>query len=157
MDIEQVISNESKSIVNDAISIVIKEKCSNIELVEIKYSIAYKKLNLTIFIWKKDGVSLNDCELVHNLVSEKLDEFSDSFVEDYVLNVSSMGLDRKIVTNDDFRRALDTEIEIIDDQKKKTHGTLISYNDEEFEIKCAKSNKTIKRNNLIKVQPFIKF
>jgi len=151
------ISIESKNAINNAVTSIVSEKISDVEVVEIGYTTAYKKLNLTVYIWKKEGISLDDCETVHNIISEKLDEFADSFPEDYVLNVSSLGLDRKIVTNDDFRRSLDTEIEVIDDQKKKTHGVLISFTDDEFEIKCAKENKKFKRNNLIKVQPFIKF
>ena len=65
----------------------------------------YGKLTVEAFLWKKEGIDLDDCEKVHNLLSAKLDSIEDAFDEDYFLNVSSQGLDRKIVTNDDFRRS----------------------------------------------------
>ena len=111
-------------------------------------------------MWKKEGIDLDDCEKVHNLLSAKLDSIEDDFDDDYFLNVSSQGLDRKIVTNDDFRRALDTEIEIFDQNKKKSHGTLLSFDDENIVIKTdGKNPKEVKiqRNLLTKVQPYVRF
>ncbi len=131
-----------------------------IELVEIKYFKEYGKLNLTVLIWKKQGISLDDCELVHNAVSLELDKFDDSFDGDYVLNVSSQGLDRKIVTDDDFRRALDTEIEIFDDKKQSVHGILTGYDKDSIYITTNGKkpiDKTILRINTTKVQPYVRF
>ena len=86
----------------------VKETDENIELVDVAFYKQYGKLTVEAFLWKKEGIDLDDCEKVHNLLSAKLDSIEDDFDEDYVLNVSSQGLDRKIVTDDDFRRALDT-------------------------------------------------
>lgn len=64
------------------------------------------------------------------------------------------------MTNDDFRRALDTEIEIFDRNKKKSHGTLLSFDDENIVIKTdGKNPKEVKiqRNLLTKVQPYVRF
>ena len=83
------------------------------EIVEVRYTKEYGKFNLTVFIWHADEVTLDDCEKVHNAVSDALDAAEDLFPSDYILNVSSSGLDRPIVTDDDFRRALGTEIEAI--------------------------------------------
>ena len=64
------------------------------EIVEIRYTKEYGKFNLTVFIWHEDEVTLDDCEKVHNAVSDALDAAEDLFPADYVLNVSSSGLDR---------------------------------------------------------------
>ena len=84
----------------------------------------------------------------------------DDFADDYYLNVSSSGLDRKIVTNDDYRRALDTEIECFDGSKKKTHGTLVAYDADTITLKTEGKNPkniVLTRKNLTKVQPYVRF
>lgn len=129
------------------------------EVVEIKYSVEYGAPNLTVYLWSKAGIDLNACETAHNLISSALDKYDDFFPSTYVLNVSSQGLDRKIVTDDDFRRALDTEIEVIA-ENGKSHGVLKSYDENSFTIitsgKTAKE-KNILRNSTVKVQPYIRF
>lgn len=135
------------------------ELADGTELVEVKFYKQYGKLNVEALIWKKEGITLEDCEAFHNLLSAKLDTIEDEFADDYVLNVSSQGLDRKIVSDDDYRRALDTEIECIDDKKKKHHGVLISYDDATVCIKPDGNQREIKlqRKLLTKVQPYIRF
>lgn len=144
-----------KNAVEDAVSII-----DGFELVEFEFKKQYGKLNLTAYIWKKDGVSLDDCEYVHNILSPILDEYDDMFASDYVMNVSSCGLDRKIVTNDDFRRAMDTELEAVDISGNIYRGILCDYCDESFTLRSGgKYGKDLilTRNNITKVQPYIRF
>ena len=71
-----------------------------------------------------------------------------------------MGLDWPLKTDDDFRRALDTEIEIFDTNKKKSHGTLVAFDGESITIKTDGKNPKetkIQRNLLTKVQPYVRF
>lgn len=157
---------------NELVSAELAEKVKNlalaaaqsvgdgIELVDVSFYKQYGKLTVEAYLWKKEGIGLYDCEKVHNLFSASLDALEDDFSDDYVLNVSSSGLDRKIVTDDDYRRALDTEIECIDAQKNKTHGVLVSFDDENLVVKTdGKKPKdiTLKRNLLTKVQPYVRF
>lgn len=157
---------------NELVSAELAEKVKNlalaaaqsagdgIELVDVSFYKQYGKLTVEAYLWKKEGIGLDDCEKVHNLFSASLDALEDDFADDYVLNVSSSGLDRKIVTDDDYRRALDTEIECIDAQKNKTHGVLVSFDDENVVVRTdGKKPKdiTLKRNLLTKVQPYVRF
>ena len=157
---------------NELVSAELAEKVKNlalaaaqnvvdgIELVDVSFYKQYGKLTVEAYLWKKEGIGLDDCEKVHNLFSASLDALQDDFADDYVLNVSSSGLDRKIVTDDDYRRALDTEIECIDAQKNKTHGVLVSFDDENVVVRTdGKKPKdiTLKRNLLTKVQPYVRF
>ena len=131
-----------------------------IELVELAFKKEYGKLNVTAFIWKKQGIDLSDCEAVHNVLSERLDLIEAELPETYVLNVSSSGLDRKIVSNDDFRRALDTEIEVIISNKDKPHGILKEYDDDKITIILGgktPAERVIQRKSITKVQPYIRF
>ena len=71
----------------------VKEADDEIELVDVAFYKQYGKLTVEALLWKKSGIDLNDCEEVHNVLSAKLDTIDDEFDDDYVLNVSSQGLD----------------------------------------------------------------
>ena len=128
------------------------------EVVEIKYSKEYGKFNLTVYLWSKDGIDLNVCESVHNALNVVLDKYEELFPEEYILNVSSSGLDRPIVTMDDFRRAIGTEIEV-KDGKTKHHGVLLFHTEDSFVIRTTDKNSkeiTLTKEN-VKIQPYIRF
>ncbi len=157
---KNLLSEEREVIVTNAIKDCMASQFEDIEFVELDVYKEYGKLNLNVLIWKKEGIGLNDCESVHNSISAELDKYEDLFPAEYILNVSSQGLDRKIVCNDDYRRALETEIECVDKDKNKAHGKLISYDDEQviLEIGGKKpTQKTLNRKNLTKVQAYIRF
>jgi len=151
------ISKENQQIIIDLINNTITCNCKDIELVEVTFAVHYKKLNVTAIIWKKDGISLDDCEYVHNFISSELDKYDNLFEEDYVLNVSSMGLNRQLKNSEDFRRSLNTEIEIIENNKQKHHGILKSYTDTDITINTGKDNAVFNFNQILKIQPFVKF
>ncbi|NLL56117.1 MAG: ribosome maturation factor RimP [Clostridiales bacterium] len=131
------------------------------ELVDIEYKKIYEQNNLTVYIFKKGGVTIDDCALVNDALDSVLEENDITFGQSYILNISSPGLDREVVTNDDFRRSLDTELELIFinplGKKKQTHGILTSYDKESVTLK--QKNKEIKydRNNLKVIRPYINF
>ena len=133
------------------------------EIVEVNFSKEYRKLNLNFFIYKKGGVDLNDCENFSNALDSLLEELADKFPSDYVLNVSSPGLDRPIVSDDDFRRALGTEIEVFinDDKKEAVRGKLKAFDTEKITVSENKKGQikeiNILRQNIRKAQPWIKF
>ncbi len=133
------------------------------EIVEVNFSKEYRKLNLNFFIYKKGGVDLNDCENFSNALDSLLEELADKFPSDYVLNVSSPGLDRPIVSDDDFRRALDTEIEVFinGDKKEAVRGKLKAFDTEKITVSENKKGQikeiNILRQNIRKAQPWIKF
>lgn len=158
----ELLNQEIRKMIEDRVSKSIENYGHGIELVEVKYFKEYGKLNVSILIWKEGGIDLNDCEGVHNFISPYFDEMEDLFDEDYILNVSSQGLDRPIVSDDDFRRALGTEIEVIINNKNKSHGILVSYDETSFVIDVTNTNNEkpgvkFDRNKSFKVQPYIRF
>lgn len=64
---------------------------------------------LTLFIYRPEGVSIDDCEQVSRAVEPIIDEI-DPTPEPYFLSVSSLGLDRAFQTTRDFERYRDKEI-----------------------------------------------
>lgn len=158
-DARSALSEDARSKIEKLVEDAVASLGADYETVEIRYTKEYGKFNLTVFIWHPDEVTLDDCEKVHGAVSGALDTVAELFPDDYILNVSSSGLDRPIVTDDDFRRALGTEIEAITPDCT-FRGTLTGYTAEDFTIVTLgkyEKEKTINRNNKTKVQPYIGF
>ena len=129
-----------------------------VELVETKFFKEYGNFTYEIFLWKKGGVDLNLCEAVHEKLSTALDGVDELFDCPYVLKVSSMGLDRQIESDDDYRRALDEEIEFKDENGKKRHGILRSYDADSIFVESGRGAQVkFDRKYITKVQPYIRF
>jgi ribosome maturation factor RimP len=73
------------------------------ELVDVEFKGAGKSSLLRIFIDKEAGISHRDCELVSEQVGTVLD-VEDLIPSSYTLEVSSPGLDRKLVKESDYTR-----------------------------------------------------
>ena len=80
----------------------------------------------------------DDCEKISRWLSDKLDE-ADPIQQNYVLEVSSPGLDRPLISDKDFARFTGSRVEIklyeAMDGKKQLEGELISYVDGTVTIK----------------------
>lgn len=133
------------------------------ELVDVSYKKEYGIPTLTVYIWRKGGISLDDCEKVHNAISAPLDELNPTGEVAYHLNVSSPGLDRPIVTQRDYERNVDEEIELTFKEpfngKKKINGKLLSVSgDGEIILEIKNSVKyTIRKEIIATAKPYIKF
>lgn len=123
----------------------------NMELVEVEF----KKRgdndgSLTIYIDKDGGVSLDDCEAVHNAIDAPLDELDPTNGKPYTLNVSSPGLDRPFKTLRDYRKHVGEEIEISlykpVEGKKKFEAVLEDVDDDLTTATVSLKGKTIQLN-----------
>jgi len=73
------------------------------ELVEVEYRGGPNNRILRIFVDKPGGVTLADCENVSHQVGAIID-VEDAISEHYTLEVSSPGLDRKLLKPQDYER-----------------------------------------------------
>lgn len=149
----------------------VKEKVENLvlpiiegfglDLVEVAYEKKYDGMNLTIYIDKKGGVDLNDCEKVHRAIDEPLDELDPTNGASYTLNVSSAGLDREIKTDKDFNRNIGEELEIKLYQKigksKEYIGILKSFDQEEITLDQNGEEIKLPRKVISKATKYIRF
>ena len=131
------------------------------ELVDITLLKRDGNLNLTVYIHKPGGIDLDDCEKVHRVLDVLLDDIDFTHNEPYILNVSSPGLDRKIVTQRDYMRALGTEIELILHQpverKKRMVGILLSADEEQIQIQAINKKITVPLVSVKEARPYIRF
>ena len=82
------------------------------EIVDVEFVKKDGNDNLTIFVDVPTGMSLDDCERVHNAIDPLLDELDPTNGKPYVLNVSSPGLDRPFNKQRDYERNYGKEVEI---------------------------------------------
>jgi len=127
-----------------------------LDVVEVEYAKKFNGMNLTVFIHKTGGVTIDDCENLHKLIDKPLDDLNPTNDKPYILNVSSLGIDRPLKTQKDFKRSLGQMLQIkfyapIDD-KKEIEGTLIDYNDLTITIKDNDGNiKELKQADTAKI------
>ena len=128
---------------------------------DCKASKKYNGDNLTIFIDKPGGVTIEDCELVHSTVDGPLDELDPTEGKPYTLNVSSPGIDRPIVTDKDYARniGLELELKLFEpiNKKKMLVGTLIAFNNDSIIVEIDGENLEIERKKISKATKFINF
>lgn len=101
----------------------------------------YKKENgeyyLRIYIDKDGGVGIDDCETYSRAISDKLDEL-DPINDPYVLEVSSPGADRKLITEREFNHYIGREVDVklyaARDGQKEISGILSGYENDVAKI-----------------------
>ena len=103
------------------------------EIVDIEFQNGSKHDLLSIFIYKKEGIDLDDCTEMSRNLEKKLDDL-DILKNPYYLEISSPGLDRPLKTKDDYRRNVGKEVELKlyapIDGKKEFSFVLDKYDDE---------------------------
>ena len=84
---------------------------------------------LRVYIDSKQGITVDDCEQVSRQVAALLD-VEDPMPGNYSLEVSSPGLDRKLVKPAHFDRFAGCEVKVrlrrMIDQRRRLHGTLLA-------------------------------
>ncbi|MFC0271332.1 ribosome maturation factor RimP [Metabacillus herbersteinensis] len=83
----------------------------NLELVDIEYVKEGKNWFLRVFIDSSNGVDIEECGIVSERLSEKLDEL-DPITHNYFLEVSSPGAERPLKKETDFTKAIGKHVNI---------------------------------------------
>ncbi len=101
-----------------------------LELVDMEYVKEGRDWFLRIFIDKEAGIDIEECGLVSERLSEKLDEV-DPILHNYFLEVSSPGAERPLKKATDFEKAIGKNVFIKTyepiDGEKKFEGILNSF------------------------------
>lgn len=123
------------------------------------YDVIYEKegkdFYLRIFIDNDAGININDCETVNNAITDVLDE-KDIIKNQYMLEVSSPGLERRIRSDEHLRQNLNKEIRVHTFKSSKSentiNGILVGYNDDSITIKSNNDEYNIKKENISKME-----
>lgn len=133
----------------------------NFDFVDVEFVKEGPNRFLRLYIDKAEGITLEDCQKVSEKLNDALDEI-DPIEENYFLEVSSPGIDRPLKTDDDFKKALNEDVEInlykAIDGIKRLEGKLVNYDDEAFIIEDEKIGEIrLERNVVSKINLSVKF
>lgn len=81
------------------------------ELYDVQYIKEGKEYHLCIFIDKPEGIDINDCEKVNDVINPILDE-ADYIDRQYFLEVSSTGLEKNLRKVEHFEKQIGKKIEV---------------------------------------------
>ena len=110
-----------------------------VQLVDAQFKKEAGKQFLRLFIDKDTGIGIDDCEVFSRAFSDAIDEL-DPIEQEYTLEVSSPGVDRKLKTEREFLHYLGREVDVklfkAENGKKEFTGILKSYEDSVAVITC---------------------
>ncbi|NMW84599.1 ribosome maturation factor RimP [Peptoniphilus sp. AGMB00490] len=130
------------------------------EIVDIEFQKGSKHDLLSIFIYKKEGIDLDDCTEMSRNLEKKLDNL-EILKNPYYLEISSPGLDRPLKTKDDYRRNIGNEVDVKlyapINGKKEFSFVLDKYDDENFYCKIDDEDIVIPIKSISSMKQTIKF
>ncbi|WP_409022452.1 ribosome maturation factor RimP [Dellaglioa sp. P0083] len=138
----------------------------NIELVDIEFVKEGPSWFLRVYIDKPEGIKIEECVAVSDILSEKLDEINpDPIPQAYFLEVSSPGAERPLKKEKDYERALNEYVNISlyepINNAKIFQGTLTELTADELTVvymdKTRKRTIVIPRQKIAKARLAIKF
>ncbi len=109
-----------------------------LKLWDVRYVKEGAQWFLRVFIDKEGGVDINDCEKVSRAIDKPLDEL-DPITDNYILEVSSPGIERELVLDEHFEQFIGADIMVkmirpIEGIGKEFKGVLKAYNGGEVTI-----------------------
>lgn len=138
----------------------------NFELVEVEFVKEGKNWFLRVYIDKDGGIDIEECALVSERLSEKLDSADpDPIPQAYFLEVSSPGAERPLKKEADYEKAIGEYIHVslyqAIDGEKIYQGFLQSITPEELvlkiRIKTREKELVLERKNIAKARLAIQF
>ena len=135
-------------------------KKHNFEFVDAEYKKEMDQWYLRLFIDKEGGITVDDCQIVSEQLSQVLDEV-DPIEHSYIFEVSSPGIERPLKNERDFKRNLGKELEIKFYKpqfgKKILKGILVDYDEEKIKVNSEDEILEIDKSIIAIIKPFIKF
>lgn len=138
----------------------------NFELVDVEFVKEGKNWFLRVYVDKTNGIDIEECAIVSEHLSEKLDTMNpDPIPQAYFLEVSSPGVERPLKKEEDYQEALNKYINVSlyapIDGEKSFDGFLVDLNEEELtlrvKIKTREKELTFSRKNIAKARLAIQF
>ncbi|PSM51572.1 DUF150 domain-containing protein [Campylobacter blaseri] len=109
-----------------------------------------------VYITKKGGITLDDCEKVSRLLSPIFD-VEPPVSGDYILEVSSPGLERVLTKPHHFEQSIGEFVKITINSNEKFEGKILKFEDEILTIETEGKKLDIKFNDIKKAKTYIKW
>ena len=130
------------------------------ELFDVEYVKEGPDWFLRLYITKESGISIDDCEIMSRAIDPLLDE-ADIIKGHYYLEVSSVGLDRPLKKEKDFRYFMGEMIEVKLfrplEGKDFWVGRLTSYDDGFFTVSVEEGTLELNTKDARLIRPWVDF
>ena len=143
--------------IEEKVAELIKDTIENIgyNLYDVEYAKEGPNYYLRIYIDNQKGIDLNDCEKVSNEINDVLDK-ADYIKEQYFLEVSSPGVERKLRKDEHLKQNIGKQVEAKlfkkDEKGNKNYiGILKSFDEEKIKIETIEEVK-IERKNIAQLK-----
>lgn len=110
------------------------------------FDLQYSKKDQTLTVLLDEKLSMNELEEVSNEISQLLDKYEDEFVDNYFLDVSTVGAERPIRNKEELKDAVGEYI-YVKVKGNEYYGTLHSFENETLTLKV--KDKTREKDVLI--------
>lgn len=143
-----------RELMNNDLSPLIED--TGIDFYDVEYSNQNGKNILTFYIEKDEGlISIDDCELINNRITDKLDEI-DPISDPYYLEIASVDITTPFNRDKDFKKNLGNVV-IVNlyqklDSKKEFKGILKDFNDQEISLELERNQIKIERSNISSIK-----
>ena len=146
-------SKLEQQILEMAESVAVENGCY---IYDVEYLKEGKTRTLRIYADREEtGISLDECEIISRRMSDLLDE-SDPIRENYMLEVSSPGIERRLTQPWHFEKYIGKMVDIglykVVDGAKQISGVLHAYSDEEITLETDKGIMTIMQSESANVK-----
>ena len=132
-------------------------EAQQVELYDLEFLMEHGRKILRLYIEKEGGITLDDCERITHAVEPALDA-NDPIPDAYVLEVSSPGIERKLIKDSHYMKNIGKQVEVrlakpVSDQEnqKKFRGILTGLEQDAIIISIEPTGEELKlpRKNLV--------
>ncbi len=111
---------------------------------------------LRIYLTQQGGITLDKCTEITKLISPILD-MHDPFDGEYILEVSSPGIERKLKKPKHFQASIGEKIKIKDFNKDILLATLLSANNDEIVVQTEHGTETITYDEIAQASTYFEW
>ena len=150
--------NKTEQEVIKLVNPIIESK--KIDLWDVEFKKEGPSYVLRIFLDKDGGIGINDCEEVSRALSDVLDD-ADPIPQEYMLEVSSAGLDRAIKYDEHFKKCAGKNVDVklfaaIDGLKEIT-AKLIGHTEENVILEVDGNETEFPKNKISSIRLTVEF
>lgn len=127
---------EVKSKIEGWLPPLLEEK--NFFLVEIKFSMGRK---IEVYVDSDEGIHIDDCALISRFIEKNLDE-SGVVPSNYILEVSSPGMDNPLRIPRQYKKRIGRILEVLKTNGEKFEAELINADDERITLRESEKEKS---------------
>ena len=124
------------------------------------FELSYLKKDETLSILLDEKLDMDELEKISNELSEYLDQFEDDFENNYILDVSTVGVERPIRNIEEMKQAVNSYIYIKTKENEYT-GTLFDFSNNtlklEYKDKTRVLNVEFEYDKVLQARYAVKF